>query len=198
MGLDSYVGDIILWSGRNYVPADWLPCEGQELDMQTYPALGAVIAGAYGYSGGGRIFRLPDLRSRVAVGIGQSTLSGTVYSIGAHGGAEAPTLSVNGMPQHVHAFKAPWSYRAQNAQGANATPTAGQSVANSYGPSFNANVSWYVPASDTNLTALGGTSATVSGGVQATGGGKPYSNVQPCVGLQYIICANGMFPDFQD
>jgi microcystin-dependent protein len=49
------------------LPRGWLPCEGQELEIQRHQALFSLIG--FNYGGNDRtVFALPDLRGRVTAG----------------------------------------------------------------------------------------------------------------------------------
>jgi microcystin-dependent protein len=62
------IGQIMLNAG-NLAPSGWLPCDGSLVSIATYSPLFSVIGTTYG--GDGRThFRVPDLRARVAMGIG--------------------------------------------------------------------------------------------------------------------------------
>jgi microcystin-dependent protein len=59
------------------VPAGWLKCEGQSLDINRYPKLYMMIGVKFGQEGKFQ-FTLPDLREKAP--------SGMVYCIAAEGG----------------------------------------------------------------------------------------------------------------
>lgn len=68
-----YIGQIILtaWSAsRDYSNLGLLPCDGRLLNIGQFQALFALIGNTYG-GDGKSTFALPDLRSRVPVGVGQ-------------------------------------------------------------------------------------------------------------------------------
>lgn len=190
MSESSYIGDVQLWAGP-WVPRNWLVCAGQSLPINQYQALYAVIGVTYG-GNGVTTFDLPDLRTRTVLGAGNTDFG--TFQPGQVGGEAAVSLQTMQMPAHTHTFQAQWGFSAQDSQGASATPSAGQYVANAYAPAFSASVSWYVPASNSSLTALGGSSAQVRGGVQPAGASQPHNNMQPWTALQYIIAVQGLFP----
>lgn len=51
-------------------PSNWLLCDGSAVNRSTYAALFAIIGVVYGSGDGSTTFNLPDLRGRVAVGLG--------------------------------------------------------------------------------------------------------------------------------
>ena len=78
-----------------------LPCEAQELDVDTYAILHSRIGYTYG-TGITGTFKLPDLQGRTIGSTGRATETGTVRALGAAYGAETVTLSVNQLPAHQH------------------------------------------------------------------------------------------------
>lgn len=62
---DAYIGEIRMFAG-SYVPAGWLPCEGQLLPSHEYQELYAVLGVTYG-GDGVKTFALPNFRGRLAV-----------------------------------------------------------------------------------------------------------------------------------
>ena len=72
------------------------------------------------------------------------------------------------------------------------TPKSGISALASYGTS--ANTTMATDAVDVSIAGNGGgiTGGTVA--VENNGGGQPMSIMQPTLGMQYIICMQGIFP----
>lgn len=64
------VGGILPFAGSTSAqPAGFLICNGQSIPTANYAALFGVIG--YTYGGSGTTFNIPDLRGRVAIGLGQ-------------------------------------------------------------------------------------------------------------------------------
>ncbi len=98
--MDPYLSMIILWPGQ-WIPAGWLACNGQLLQVNTYTALFSLIGNIYG--GDGRVnFALPNLNGRVPVGPGQLAGTTSVYQLAQVGGVEGVTLTPLQMPIHNH------------------------------------------------------------------------------------------------
>ncbi len=95
------VGEIRLFAfGSNQELSGWIPCNGQTLSKDIFPALFSIIGTTFG-GDGVTTFKAPDLRNRVPMGKGQG--SGlTARSLGETGGAETTTLSVANLPVHQH------------------------------------------------------------------------------------------------
>lgn len=182
---DNFLGELRIFSfGR--VPANWLPCNGQILTISKYQALFALIRNTYGGDGQTN-FALPDLRGRVAVGLGLSPTSGTVFQRGQTGGAETVTLTAAQVPPHTHAVVASQSTTTTgqspsgNYIGTATASTAGVQPFNLYGPA---------PTTPTDPNWVPLHSATIS----PSGGGGPHENRQPILALQICIATLGLWP----
>lgn len=161
---DSYAGEIRMFAGT-FAPAGWLDCDGQLLQISAYPTLFNLIGTTYG-GDGQSTFALPNLQSRVAVGTG-----GTMQ-LGMTGGAETVTISSQQVPLHVHPLMSTTSGQQQSP--ANAVPASTGSY-NVYGPK-------------TTPTTL------ISASVGNSGGTGPHNNIQPYLGMRYIISTDGQSP----
>jgi len=94
------VGSIVLFAGT-VSPTGWLLCNNSSVLRSAYPELFSVIGVIYG-SLGPTTFTLPDLRSRVPIGVGAGvykangiahSINGTLktYTLGESLGAEYPS-----------------------------------------------------------------------------------------------------------
>lgn len=165
-----FIGQIKLFAG-NFAPAGWADCDGSLLAISSNEALFSLIGTTYG-GDGQNTFALPDLRGRVAVGIGQGPgLSN--YTIGQQGGAEAVTLTQNQLPAHTHALQA------STTLGSTDSPT----------DAFPARS----PDGSNQYAASGGASMP-AGALGNTGGSQPHNNVKPYLALRYIISLYGIYP----
>lgn len=117
------VGTVVWFAGlAANVPAKWLRCTGQTLDVVDYPALADVLGDPF-YTGGAT-FTLPDLQNRFLYGASSNS------HLGAVSGSTTHTLDVAEMPAHTH------TQRGKNTTGGsvfhsqvNAVSTAAGSVA---------------------------------------------------------------------
>ena len=177
---DCYVGEIRLFAGaRNEPPANWMFCEGQSLSVNNYQALFSLIGATYG---GDEVatFKLPDLRGRAPLHVGQGpNLTNRV--LGVPGGNETVTLGTAQIPAHNHPF---------NVSGNNATSALpdGLALANPSPREFYATE----PLSGSVDQVLNSDTVTMAGGNQ------PHENRVPSIALRYIIATNGIYPNFQD
>lgn len=180
-----FIGSVMLFAG-NFAPQGWAFCDGQLLSVAQNSALFAILGTTYG--GNGRdSFALPDLRGRVPVHSGQGVgLSN--YTLGESRGSETNTLFYGNMPAHTHPVSASMSANSGNATQSSATPNAsvatpGTQDGRDFIPSFGFNTT----KPDTPLNGL---SITLG----SAGGSQPVNNIQPSLGLNYIICLEGFIP----
>jgi microcystin-dependent protein len=168
-GSDPFVGQIAM-VGFNFAPVGWAFCDGQLLSIAQNTVLFALLGTTYG-GDGQTTFALPDLRGRVPIAFGQGP-GLSLYQEGQSGGSQSPTLNVNELPAHTHQFNPSTS------QGEQTT----RYPMNSY-PAFGG---YY--ASTANAQPMG--AATVA----AVGGSQPHNNIQPFLGINFIISLFGVFP----
>jgi microcystin-dependent protein len=169
---EAYIGSIVLFAG-NFAPRGWAFCQGQLLPIAQNAALFSILGTTYG-GNGQTTFALPDLRGRAPVGAGQGP-GLTNVQLGQTGGSESVVLNANQMPAHNHLLACD-STSAPGADPANSFPgnPGALSGAQLYGTTANATMA---PAA-----------------ITAAGGNQPFSIQQPFVGLNYIICVEGLFP----
>ncbi|MFB9326035.1 phage tail protein [Paenibacillus aurantiacus] len=192
--VEAYIGMIMPWS-LNWAPVDWLPCDGRELNVQQYQALYSLIGNTYGGTAP-RTFKLPDLRGRVPVGMGQQP-GGTNYVISTVGGTETTALTSNQLPAHNHTVSGTANVSvgapANTGEPTTNTPAANTSLSKAQDSTAGeANI--YNTSPPTMMTATMNTTASVSGTTGVAGSGMPFSNVQPYQVINYIICVSGLYP----
>lgn len=159
-----YVGEIRI-TGFNFAPVNWALCDGSLLQISQNTTLFNLIGTTYG-GDGLSTFQLPNLCGRVPVAAGLS------YTLGQTGGANAASLVGANLPQHSHLMVAADVYANQ------ANPVgnfAGRLLAvNAYAPTPNA--------------------AFPPGALHTAGSGAPHNNMQPYLGVNYIIALYGVYP----
>lgn len=94
------VATILPFAG-SVAPEGFMLCDGTELLASEYVDLFTVIGSTYGADQAAGSFKLPDLRGRTPVGVGQGG-GLTDRMLGASGGAEQHQLTVDEMPSHNH------------------------------------------------------------------------------------------------
>ena len=178
--MEGLVGEIRAFAG-NFAPVDWLSCTGTMLSIMDYQALYALIGTTYG--GDGRTtFRIPDLRSKMAIGQGQGP-GLTNRLVGMSGGSTDVTLEEQNLPPHSHLVKTS-SASSGNVEEPSSTTSPGiveSPVGTAYG---------YLKGTASGITEKDLNAKTV----QEAGGGYSHNNLMPCMAINYIICCKGIFP----
>jgi microcystin-dependent protein len=211
---ECFIGEVRMFAGT-FAPRGWAFTNGQILSIAQNTALFAIIGTIYG-GNGQTTFALPDLRGRVPVHAGGSAGPGlTQRNLGESGGEESQTQLVtqlaahaHGAATHSHGLTAPTvTLNASSAAGTTNAP-AGAYLAVPNGTSAKGNqaaaltLRLYDPAPSTlvplaagavTVTAPGTTAAS-SGDTAPAGASQPTPNMQPFLGLNYIICLEGIFP----
>lgn len=175
-----FIGQIELF-GFNFTPRGWASCDGQLLAIAQNDALFALIGTIYG--GDGRTtFGLPDLRGRVAIGMGTGP-GLSPYSIGELSGNQEVTLLSTQVPSHSHVLMGVGS------EGDNNDPS-GKVLAKSSATLERGSTP--VPANGYLPSTAGSSLAFDSIGM--SGGNLSHNNMQPSVVLNYCIALEGIFP----
>jgi len=168
------IGTIVMFGG-NFAPRGYALCQGQVMSIAQNTALFSILGTTYG-GNGQTTFALPDLRGRSPLQQGQGQ-GLTNIAIGELSGAANITLAAPNLPAHTHLV------------GCDATGTT------SLNPSGN------IPAlSDDRSAAVtiysgAAPNAPMNGAmIGPAGGNLPFSALNPFLGLNYIICTEGIFP----
>jgi microcystin-dependent protein len=166
----SYLGEIKLFAGT-FAPLGWLFCDGGLLPISENDALYALIGTTYG-GDGQSTFGLPDLRGRVPIHQGTNPQTGSTFTLAEMAGVESVTLTPNTIPQHTHAF--------------NGAGTDG----NQQSPAGR------LPATSPTIKPYrnAGPSTAMKPFVGLAGGSQPHENLQPYLGINFIISQFGEFP----
>jgi microcystin-dependent protein len=166
-----YVGEIRMFAG-NFPPSGWMFCDGSQLAISENETLFQLIGTTYG-GDGQSTFNLPDLRGRVPIHQGTNPSTGTNYIMAESAGVESVTLTTQQIPQHNHQLLA--------TQTAGTQPNPGGNIlANSQGPQ-----PYLQENPDANLNAQA---------LTPTGGSQPHENLQPFLGINFVISLFGIFP----
>ena len=167
---EPFVGEIRMFAG-NFAPRGWAFCDGQLLAVSQNDALFSLLGTIYG--GDGRTtFGLPDLRGRIPIHAGHGP-GLSERRLGAKGGAETVTLTVNQMPSHTHAMQA------STGLAQDSTPQ-GRVLARTTG------VDLYI--GDPALENMNSESIT------NVGGSRSHTNLMPFLCVHFIIALVGIYP----
>ena len=178
--MDPILGTIVLFAG-NFAPKGWFTCEGQTLQISQYTALYSLLGTTYGGNGTTN-FALPNFSGRVAIGAGQGPgLSN--YNIGQAGGGEMTTLTLANLPLHTHQIAA--TLKANAAEASSTNNAAGAFWG------FDENQPIYGTAANSTMAA---DAVTINGTLANTGASVPFTNMQPYIGMNFVICMQGIFP----
>lgn len=186
------IGAVTMWAGTgDPANAKWLVCDGRLLDSLTYPDLFDAIGQSFNTGGESTgQFRIPDSRSRTAVGAGQSSgLSNR--ALAARFGNETHTLVTGELAAHSH------------------TASGGSHGHGFIGGSHQHAFTYQVPSfndvqSGSGESGLGGTttgngvtafgsaggtvqSADATPNIGSTGSGTAHNNMQPSIAFNFII-----------
>lgn len=179
--MEGTLAEIRMFAG-NFAPRGWQFCNGQLLSISQWTAVFALVGTTYG--GDGQVtFGLPDLRGRVPVGTGTGPGLPEVF-LGEMSGQNTTTLLAAQMPAHTHTVSASASRACKSGAGNSDSPV-GNIPASS--------------ASDEIYAAPGGSNGTMApisftGTTSVVGGSQPFSVMQPYLGMNYIVCVEGIFP----
>lgn len=184
MAQEGFLGEIRMFAG-NFAPRSWSFCEGQLLSIAQNTALFSILGTTYG--GDGRTtFALPDLRGRGPIGPGTGPGLPT-YRQGQRGGHNQSQLTVLTMPSHNHgaAFTMPITSEDHAANGDD--PTTGTGLL-----STTDGAQIYGGLAENPAGKYGGGNLGVTVGM--TGNNQAFDNMQPFLGMHYIIAIQGTFP----
>jgi microcystin-dependent protein len=181
--MEGTIAEIRMFAG-NFAPRNWAFCAGQILSIAQNTALFSLLGTTYG-GNGQTTFQLPDLRSRVPVGTGQGPGLPNVV-LGEISGAPTTTLLIANMPSHNHTA----TLNASNVKATTQGPVAGAALGRAQDSTGTVAPLVYTPVSSSPNIALDPASVTTG----LTGGSQPFNNLQPYLGMNYIICLFGIFP----
>lgn len=175
--MEGVIGFTTMFAG-NFAPKAWSFCLGQTIQIASNTALFSILGTTYG-GNGTTTFMLPNLQGRKVVGVGTGPGLST-YALGQAGGSETVTLTANQMPAHVHPIQVTATPKGFDEAGSGSEPESSvfAGSGSGYSQSANARMAPY----NTNVT------------MSTVGSDTPYEILQPYMGMNYIICAYGVFP----
>ena len=170
--MEGTIAEIRMFAG-NFPPKNWLFCNGQIMSIAQNTALFSLLGTTYG-GNGQTTFALPNLQGRVPVGTGTGPGLSNVQ-LGQVAGTENNTLTVANLPAHNHTMNA-----------SSDVASTGTPAGSSLGVNARGGITPFAPGA-TNQVAMGSTTGSA-------GSNSPVNNMQPYLGMNYIICQFGIFP----
>ena len=171
---------VITCFAGDFAPRGWAFCNGQVLAINTNQALFSLLGTTYG-GNGQTTFALPDLRGRVPISQGQGPGLSS-YTLGQVGGSASITLTTANLPSHNHNGNVQLSMQAESG---NANETAPDGF---YPAQF--------PAAygTTPVSGIVMRAPTYTATIQNAGSNQPLPLMPPYLGMNYVICLQGIFP----
>ncbi|MCU0324302.1 MAG: tail fiber protein [Spirosomaceae bacterium] len=176
--MEGTIAEIRLFAG-NFNPRGWAFCSGSLLSIAQNTALFSLVGTTYG-GNGQTTFALPDFRGRIGVGTGNGAGLPSV-TLGEMSGFPTTTLLSINLPAHTHTLSGGLTPQASNTGASSSDPTS----------KFVGKGSFYAPAGDNiSMAQIPATGLQTS----AAGSNSPVSVMQPYLGLNFIICVEGIYP----
>ena len=164
--------------GFNFAPRGWALCDGQILPINQNQSLYSLLGTTYG--GDGRTtMALPDLQGRAPMGPGRGP-GLTDRRLGEKVGTSTVTLTDAQIPAHAHGV------HGNDGQGITSDPAGhhfGVEQQGGGGGSQRVYTDVLTPLVQFDSSAVG-----------QTGGGQSHNNMQPYLGLNFIIALQGLYP----
>ena len=168
-----FLAEIRIFTG-GFAPKGWALCDGQLMSISQNTALFSLLGTTYGGNGTSN-FALPNLQGCAPMQAGQGP-GLSLRDLGETAGEQTVTLLQTEMPAHSHT---------------------------ALGVASNSQISPTNNAWGSGTKASGGTVYAPTGSAQVqmnpfatsiAGGSLPHNNMQPFLGLTFIIALQGVFP----
>jgi microcystin-dependent protein len=169
---DTFLGEIRAFAFQ-FAPRGWALCNGQIMQISQNQALFALLGTTFG-GNGVQTFGLPDLRGRIAMGIGPTSVWGQVQ------GTETISLTSAQIPAHNHAV--------------NANNNGTVSATNVPAPNVILGSGSTTQASNPAVNIYGTVAPNVQLNLTITGQSQPHENRMPSLVINYCIALQGIFP----
>ncbi len=179
--MDEYIGIVKLFAG-NFAPRGWMFCDGSLISIARNSALFSILGTTYG-GDGITTFALPNLKGRIALGAGNVNAN-EYYPLGVMAGTTQNTILSSNLPSIGGGFQLKIANQNSNSVTPNATSSFGiTGIPN--GRNFQAVPSFIDADPDTTINTKS---------ISFTGQNLPVNNMPPYLGLNYIICVEGIYP----
>ena len=167
-----FVAEIRIFTA-GFAPKGWALCDGQLMSISQNTALFSLLGTTYGGNGTSN-FALPNLQGCAPMQAGQGP-GLTLRDLGETAGEQTVTLLQTEMPAHSHAVQAA------------AGGGLGDPGGNVWASGIKTGPSLYSGTGPNNVQ-MNPFSTSIAGG------NLPHNNMQPFLGLTFIIALQGVFP----
>lgn len=169
-----FLAEIRIFTG-GFAPKGWAQCDGQLMAISQNTALFSLLGTTYGGNGTSN-FALPNLQGCAPMQAGQGP-GLSLRDLGETAGEQTVTLLQTEMPAHSHG--------ALGDSGSGFASPVGNAWAS--GAKLGGGNIYAASAANTN-TPMNPFALSIAGGSQ------PHNNMQPFLGLMFIIALQGVFP----
>lgn len=176
------IGVIKSFAG-NFAPRGFMFCNGALLSIAQNSALFSLLGTTYG-GDGITTFALPNLNGRAPIGAGTAN-TGQTYKLGEEAGTTQNTILTANLPSFASQLKV------SNSNATSSSPSLNSSIAVSgttVGRDFTAVPSFIDNADPSTKVTINPQS------VMFIGANIPINNMSPYLGMNYIICVEGIYP----
>jgi microcystin-dependent protein len=170
-----FVAEIRIFTAA-FAPKGWALCDGQLMPISQNTALFSLLGTTYGGNGTSN-FALPNLQGCAPMQAGQGP-GLTLRDLGETGGEQTVTLLQTEMPAHSHGVIA-------GTAGTATLPSPQSNAWASGGKGRPATFAASDPQANVQMNPFG---------TSIAGGSLPHNNMQPFLGLTFIIALQGVFP----
>lgn len=160
----SFPAGVVQMYGGASAPTGWLFCDGSSQLRASFAALFTAIGTTYG-SADGTHFNVPDMRGRTPIGVGTGTGGGTAGTgLPTGGSALTAVVAAGWKGEETH------------------TLVISEMPAHTHSGTFGSNI-----ASGTPNPVYTQNNSTTTGAVPSQGGDGAHNNIQPVMGINFII-----------
>jgi microcystin-dependent protein len=178
--MEGTLAEVRMFAG-NFAPRGWQLCNGQLLSIAQWTAVFALVGTTYG-GNGQTTFGMPDFRGRIAVGTGNGA-GVTSVQLGEMSGFNTTTLLSINLPAHNHQVTG--NIAMQSA-------TDGSLGSDATGRYIGAGNFFATPPSPGDVANMAPIAVNIPTSI--AGSNQPLSVMQPYLGINFIICVEGIFP----
>ena len=180
--MEGTIAEIRMFAG-NFAPRTWAFCQNQIISIASNTALFSLLGTTYG-GNGQTTFALPDFRGRIPIGNGQGP-GLSPYTLGQMAGTETNTIGNVNFPAHTHPFSGSITMPATAADGTVDTAIG-------HYPAKLTGTNMY--ATTNNGSGMGNMQLALTATPAGLPSPTPVNNIQPVMGMNYIICMQGVYP----